>query len=44
MSTICRREALLALALLAPGGRALYALQESKAKPVTVTLMITGMT
>ena len=44
MSTICRREALLAMALLAPGGRALYALQSRKAKPATVTLIISGMT
>ncbi len=43
MYTISRREALLAMALLAPGGRALYALQ-SKAKPATVTLIISGMT
>ena len=44
MSPICRREALLAMALLAPGGRALYALQSSQAKPATVTLIISGMT
>ena len=44
MYTICRRQALLAIALLAPGGRALYALQSSKAKPATVTLIIDGMT
>jgi hypothetical protein len=44
MSTITRREALLAVALLAPGGRALYALQSANAKPATVTLIISGMT
>ena len=44
MATICRREALLAMALLVPGARALYALQSKKAKPATVTLIITGMT
>jgi hypothetical protein len=44
MNTISRRETLLAMALLVPGGRALYASQESKAKPATVTLIIKGMT
>jgi len=44
MHTISRREAMLAIALLAAGGRALAAPQSSKAKPATVTLIISGMT
>jgi hypothetical protein len=46
MSTISRRETLLTMALLVPGGCALYAFQDSKAKPApaTVTLIIDGMT
>jgi len=44
MSTISRRKTLLAMALLVPGGPALYALQQTKAKPATVTLIVSGMT
>jgi len=43
MYPIRRRQVLLAIALLAPGGRVLYAFQ-SKPKPATVTLIISGMT
>jgi hypothetical protein len=44
MNSISRRETLLALALLVPGGRAFYAFQSSQSKPATVTLIIAGMT
>jgi hypothetical protein len=44
MHTICRREALLALALLVPGARAVNAFQSSTPKTATVTLIVTGMT
>ena len=41
---ITRRKTLVAMALLIPGARALFAFQNKPAKLATVTLLVDGMT